>query len=394
MRSFGATGRKAGEERSRPLTRGEVIEDVLVHAGLLFVAFIVLFPILWIFSMALDPRNISRPTSLDLIPGGASLRAFDRVLTEPLANNVMFSTMLKNSLIVSVGVALSVVVLAVSAAYAFSRFHFPGRTWGLFMFIAVLMLPQVATLAPLFVLLSRIKPFGMDESIRTTLAGVGVAYISGALPFAIWNLRGYIDTIPREVEEAAFIDGAGPNRAFIDVVFPLILPAISITGPVRLHGGLDRVHPGLDLPDRPQPLHPRDGAELDGRPVLFEHAVVGVRRDGDPDHPADRGPVLPAPALDRLRPRRRRGQGVGGERRVRAREELESSLPYRKVELRTGVSCHSERYWSTSSRIPVTPTSRSPARAGRTVQVILASDSPDSEIRDRRDDLAEHHRSG
>lgn len=229
MPSLGGKGGKGGEERKRPLTRGEVIEDVAVHAGLVLVAFIVLFPILWIFSMALDPRNISRPTSLDLIPEGASLRAFDRVLTEPLANNVMFSTMLKNSLIVSAGVALSVVVLAVSAAYAFSRFHFPGRKWGLFTFIAVLMLPQVATLAPLFVLLSRIKPFGMDESIRTTLAGVGVAYISGALPFAIWNLRGYIDTIPREVEEAAFIDGAGPNRAFIDVVFPLILPAISIT---------------------------------------------------------------------------------------------------------------------------------------------------------------------
>lgn len=220
---------KGGGERGRPPTRGELVEDLLVHAGLVLVAFVVLFPILWIFSMALDPRNISRPTSLDLIPEGASLRAFDRVLTEPLANNVMFATMLRNSLIVSAGVALAVVVLAVSAAYAFSRFHFPGRRWGLFMFIAVLMLPQVATLAPLFVLLSRIRPFGMDESIRTTLAGVGVAYVSGALPFAIWNLRGYIDTIPREVEEAAFIDGAGPNRAFVDVVFPLILPAISIT---------------------------------------------------------------------------------------------------------------------------------------------------------------------
>ncbi len=216
----------AGGQR---VTRAQWIEDVLAHVLLVFVALTVLFPIIWVFSMALDPRNISRPTSLRLIPDGASLRAFDRVLTEPLANNVMFSTMLKNSLIVSAGVALSVVVLAVSAAYAFSGFHFPGRKWGLFMFIAVLLLPQVATLAPLFVLLSRIKPFGMDESIRTTLAGVGVAYISGALPFAIWNLRGYIDTIPREVEEAAFIDGAGPNRAFIDVVFPLILPAISIT---------------------------------------------------------------------------------------------------------------------------------------------------------------------
>jgi arabinogalactan oligomer / maltooligosaccharide transport system permease protein len=210
------------------VTRQERIEDILAHLALIVIALTVLFPIIWIFSMSIDPRNIARPTSLDLIPPGASLDAFNRVLTEPLANNVMFSTLLKNSLIVAGGVSLSVTVLAVSAAYAFSRFHFPGRKWGLFAFIAVLMLPQVATLAPLFVLLSNIKLFG-GESLRTTLLGVGVAYVSGALPFAIWNLRGYIDTIPREVEESALIDGAGPNRAFIDVVLPLVLPAIAIT---------------------------------------------------------------------------------------------------------------------------------------------------------------------
>jgi arabinogalactan oligomer / maltooligosaccharide transport system permease protein len=215
-------------ESGHRVTRKDRIEDVLAHLGLLFVALTVLFPLIWVFSMALDPRNIARPTSLDLIPENASFAAFDRVLTEPLANNIMFSTLLKNSLIVAGGVSIAVTVLAVSAAYAFSRFHFPGRKWGLFAFIAVLMLPQVATLAPLFVLLSRIKLFG-DESLRTTLIGVSIAYVSGALPFAIWNLRGYIDTIPREVEESAMVDGAGPNRAFIDVVLPLILPAVAIT---------------------------------------------------------------------------------------------------------------------------------------------------------------------
>jgi arabinogalactan oligomer/maltooligosaccharide transport system permease protein len=209
------------------VTPGQWIEDILAHLGLIFVAATVLFPIVWIFSMALDPRNIARPTSLNLIPEGANFDSFDRVLTEPLANNVMFSTLLKNSLLVAGGVSVAVTVLAVSAAYAFSRFHFPGRKWGLFAFIAVLMLPQVATLAPLFVLLNRVEIFG--ENLRATLLGVGVAYISGALPFAIWNLRGYIDTIPRDVEESAMVDGAGPNRAFIDVVLPLILPAIAIT---------------------------------------------------------------------------------------------------------------------------------------------------------------------
>jgi len=205
------------------------LEDVVVHLILLFVLVTVLFPLAWIFSMAIDSRNISRPSTLDLIPPDWSLDSFNRVLTEPHANNVMFSTMLKNSLTISLGVSAVVVVFGVSAAYAFARFRFPGRKWGLFMFIAVLMLPSVATLAPLFVLLNQIKVPFTDENLRTTLLGVGIAYTSGALPFAIWNLRGYIDTLPRELEESAMVDGATPHRAFIDVVLPLILPAIAIT---------------------------------------------------------------------------------------------------------------------------------------------------------------------
>ena len=93
-------------ESGHRVTRRTRIEDILAHLALIFVAFTVLFPIIWIVSMALDPRNITRPTSLDLIPRGASLDAFKRVLTEPLANNVMFSTMLKNSLIVAGGVSI------------------------------------------------------------------------------------------------------------------------------------------------------------------------------------------------------------------------------------------------------------------------------------------------
>src|SRR5829696_2260006 len=95
-------------EFGQRITRGQWIEDILAHVGLVIVAFTVLFPILWVFTMAIDPRNIARPTSLDLIPEGASLDAFDRVLTEPLANNVMFSTLLKNSLIVAGGVSVAV----------------------------------------------------------------------------------------------------------------------------------------------------------------------------------------------------------------------------------------------------------------------------------------------
>ena len=223
----GALVERTEYRRSRPV--GPLIENVLAHLALLLILFLVLFPVLWIVSMALDPRNIERPTSLTLIPPGASLEAFQRILTEPLPNNVGFWTMFRNSLIVSLGTSAAVLVVAVTAAYSFARFRFPGRKWGLFAFIAVQMLPGVATLTSLFVLLNSIKIPGTDESLRTTLLGLGIAYVSGALPFAIWNLKGYIDTIPTDLEQAAMVDGAGPNRAFLDVILPLILPALAVT---------------------------------------------------------------------------------------------------------------------------------------------------------------------
>ena len=231
------TGRAIAAERSGLTERvearrarrvGPIVETVLAHLALILILFVVLFPVLWIVSLALDPRNIVRPTSLTLIPPGATLAAFERVLTDPLPNNVTFWSAFRNSMIVSVGVAVAVTALAVSAAYAFAPFRFPGRKWGLFAFIAVQMLPSVATVAALFVILNAIElPNG--ERLRETLLGLGVAYVSGALPFAIWNLKGYIDTIPTDLEQAAMVDGAGPSRAFVDVILPLILPALAVT---------------------------------------------------------------------------------------------------------------------------------------------------------------------
>lgn len=221
-----AAAERTEYRRSKPI--GPLIERIAVHIALVVILLIVLFPVIWVVSLAIDPRNILRPTSLNIIPEGASLDAFRRVLTEPLPNNVMFWTAFKNSLLVSLGTSLAVTAIAVSAAYAFSRFRFPGRKWGLFAFIAVQMLPGVATVAPLFVLLNSIQLPG-GERLRETLLGLGIAYISGALPFAIWNLKGYIDTLPNDLEESAMVDGAGPNRAFFDVILPLILPALAVT---------------------------------------------------------------------------------------------------------------------------------------------------------------------
>ena len=92
-------------------------------------------------------------------------------------------------------------------------------------FVIVLMLPAVASLAALFVMLNIV----LGPQLRNSLVGVGLAMTAGALPFAIWNLKGYIDTVPKDLEEAAAIDGASPNQTFIQIILPLVLPALAVT---------------------------------------------------------------------------------------------------------------------------------------------------------------------
>jgi arabinogalactan oligomer/maltooligosaccharide transport system permease protein len=215
-----------------------ILRQIGIQIFLLLVTAVVMFPILWIFSLALDPRNIDKPLELRLIPPGASFHAFRKVLLEPfklLCKNptdpstcMTFGLLLKNSVLVALGTSLFAVVLGASAAYAFSRFRFIGRQAGMLGFIVLLMIPSTATLAPLYVLLSQIKlPTG--DPLRTSLVGLAVAYASGTLPFAIWNLKGYFDTVPKELEEAALIDGATVTQTFIRVILPLSAPALAVT---------------------------------------------------------------------------------------------------------------------------------------------------------------------
>ena len=187
------------------------------------VLLVVLFPVVWIVSMSLDPRNISRPTSL--FPPSVSFNAYKAVIEKPSENPVSFLELVRNSTLLSVSVAILTVLIGTSAAYAFSRFRFPGRTAGMLGFIIVQMMPSVATIAALFVLLNLV----LGPALRNSIVGVGFAMIAGALPFAIWNMKGFIDTIPKELEEAATIDGASPNQTFFLIMLPLALPGLAVT---------------------------------------------------------------------------------------------------------------------------------------------------------------------
>lgn len=201
----------------------QFFEHAGIHLILLTFVFFSLFPLLWVVSMALDPHSLARPTELHLIPQGISFEAFRQVLQSPTeVDGLSFWQLLFNSIGLSLGTTLIGIVLGATAAYAFARFNFPGRKVGLMVFIVLQMFPAVISIAPIYVLLSALH-------LRTSLVGLAIAYSAGTLPFAIWNLKGYFDTVPKDLEEAALIDGCTRSQAFWRVILPLSAPAVAVT---------------------------------------------------------------------------------------------------------------------------------------------------------------------
>jgi arabinogalactan oligomer/maltooligosaccharide transport system permease protein len=221
-------GRTSSGERG--MTIGS---QLLSQLFLLLVAATVIYPILWIVSMSFDPRDISRPTALRLNPfaGGLSLKAYADVIAKPTPNPVSLEQLAFNSLRLATCVGVASIIVGVFASYAFSRLRFTGRQVLMLAVLGVLMLPSIATLPSLFVLLNKVQFYIGSTlfNLRNSLVGVGVAILSGALPFAIWNMKGYLDTIPKDLEEAAAIDGCNQMQAFFLVTLPLSTPVLAVT---------------------------------------------------------------------------------------------------------------------------------------------------------------------
>jgi arabinogalactan oligomer/maltooligosaccharide transport system permease protein len=237
------TSREVGG-RDLPLWR-----QILLQILTLIIALEVMFPIMYIVTLSLSPKS-ERPSSLQLIPTEISTVAYQQVLDHPTANPVSFLELLKNSFLLSFGVGLVALLVAVTAAYAFSRFKFSMRQVLMVLIFIPLLMPAVGLSTPLYLLMNSIRiadcghgitaisPFAtcaggatgkLIFNLRDSLLGVGIAMISNALPFAVWNLKGYLDTIPKELEEAAAIDGATSNQIFFMIVLPLAVPQLAVT---------------------------------------------------------------------------------------------------------------------------------------------------------------------
>ena len=190
---------------------------VLVHAFLVLFTFATVYPILQIVTVSLRPNDQLYSTSLALIPEGATLEAYRVMLFEK-----PFLRWLLNSFVVSAAVTVFGVVLASTAAYALSRFRFRGRQAVLSTFLLTQMFPATMTMLPLYVML---RALGLLDQF----AGLALAYTATALPFCVWTMRGYYETIPVELEQAALLDGCTPWQAFTKVTLPLAAPALAIT---------------------------------------------------------------------------------------------------------------------------------------------------------------------
>jgi len=200
-----------------------ITQLVLFHLLLIAATLATLYPVLWVVKMALTP---SQAFSMDPspFPTEVTFDNFAGVLgTRDATGGWLFGRQMLNSLVVSIATAAVGMVLACTAGYAFSRWAFPGRDVGLNLFLITQMFPGVVLLIPLYILLDSL---GLLDS----LVGLTLVYASTSVPFCTWNLKGYFDTIPKDLEEAALLDGASRWQTFTQVILPLAKPALVVTG--------------------------------------------------------------------------------------------------------------------------------------------------------------------
>jgi len=196
--------------------RPKATTKILTHLFLVFFTLATVFPVVLVVKKSLSAGQEFSLT-LSPIPEHFTLQHFKDVLGHPL-----FARQLLNSLVAAGGTTLLGVFLACTAAYALSRFRFPGHRAFLMLFLVVQMFPGTLLMIPLYVLMDRL---GLLDQVL----GLVLVYSTTAIPFCVWMLKGYFDTIPKELEEAALIDGASRFRIFYGIVLPLSRPAIAVT---------------------------------------------------------------------------------------------------------------------------------------------------------------------
>ena len=189
---------------------------IVIHLVLIVACFLAIYPVLRVFTISIRPGNRILSTDLAIIPENATFETYRTVITD-----TDFVLWIWNSVSITLATAAVGVIIASTSAYAFSRWNFPGKTAGLISLLATQMIPGAMLMIPLYILAIRLN-------LINTWRGLVIAYSVSSVPFSIWILKGYYDTIPYELEQAAMIDGSRRLGAFYRIILPLSTPALAI----------------------------------------------------------------------------------------------------------------------------------------------------------------------
>jgi arabinogalactan oligomer/maltooligosaccharide transport system permease protein len=181
-----------------------------------------LFPILFVLSAAINP--LGTLSSTELVPTGASLENFANLLTD-----TAFGRWFLNSMAIAGLAAAASVFLSALAAYAFSRMRFAGRRVGLLALLLIQMFPQFLAVVAIFLIFTSVTGYWPAIGFNTWW-GLILLYLGGALGVNTWLMKGFFDTLPRELDESATVDGASHAQVFFRIMLPLVAPILAVTG--------------------------------------------------------------------------------------------------------------------------------------------------------------------
>ncbi|MEU7931098.1 sugar ABC transporter permease [Micromonospora echinofusca] len=198
--------------------------------GILAVAFS-LFPILFVVSAALNP--LGTLSSTELLPTGASLENFTN-----LFERTAFARWFLNSLLLAGVASFASIFLSALAAYAFSRMRFAGRRVGLLSLLLIQMFPQFLAIVAIFLIFTKVTELWPVIGFNTPW-GLFLLYMGAALGANTWLMKGFFDTLPKELDESATMDGASHAQVFFRIMLPLVAPILAVTGLLAFIGSIN-----------------------------------------------------------------------------------------------------------------------------------------------------------
>jgi multiple sugar transport system permease protein len=202
--------------RSRTSAARHLLASLRYHGLGIVVGLLFLAPLVWSVLVSFKPSVEARQPPLPPWPvGGFSLQSYDNLAQ--YGSGIWIYT--GNSLMVSAATVLASVVVSLFAGYGFSRFHFPFKNALFVLIISTVMIPFQSILTPLFLILTKL-------GLQNTLTGIVFVYVTLQLPFSIFMMRNAFDAVPKEIEDAARVDGASVFRMLYRIMLPLVLPGV------------------------------------------------------------------------------------------------------------------------------------------------------------------------